>query len=257
MNHQDTKTPGYTKFSGKDFVNLGALESWWSGIFRWAQGGAPRVIAESSRSGLRADLQAIAGLVGPKEKVLDLGCGDGTLLRYLIDSRQVTGRGIEIDEAGVLACVRQGVSVRQGNLQEGLRDYPDASFDTVILSQTLPYLNEPAFIIQEMLRVGSRAVVSFPNWGHWRSRLELLLTGRTPTLPDLPQPWDSGRRARPLTIRDFREFCAVQGFAIRRSIYLQGSRRIPERFDTNLRATTAVFVLASPPNPLSPAEERR
>lgn len=193
---------------------------------------------------LRADLHLLAGLIHPGEKVLDLGCGDGVLLRYLVDTRQVTGRGIEINEADVLACVRQGVSVRQGNLQEGLRDYPDGAFDTVILSQTLPYLNDPAFIIQEMLRVGRRAVVSFPNWGHWRCRLGLLLTGRAPAMPDLPDRWDAGRRARPLTVPDFAEFCARQGFPVRQALYLQGTRRIPERFDTNLRATTAIFVLA-------------
>jgi methionine biosynthesis protein MetW len=175
--------------------------------------------------------------------VLDLGCGDGTLLRYLADTRQVIGRGVEISEPSVLACVHRGVSVRQGNLQEGLKDYPDRSFDTVILSQTLPYLNDPAFIIREMLRVGSRAVVSFPNGGHWRCRLGLLFTGRAPAMPDLPQRWDDGRRARPLTVRDFSEFCARQGFPIQGSLFLQGTRSIPDRFDKNLRATTAIFVL--------------
>ncbi len=198
-----------------------------------------------SKSNLRADLLAIAELIHPGEKVLDLGCGDGMLLRYLLDARQIVGRGIELSEAGVLACVRRGLSVRQGNLHEGLGDYPDFSFDSVILSQTIHYLNDLTFVFQEMLRVGSRAIVSFPNWGHWRCRLELLLSGRSPMARDLPQPWDAAPRARPLTVRDFVEFCARHGILITTQIYLQGARRIPARFDKNLRATTAIFELKS------------
>jgi len=196
-----------------------------------------------SSTTLRPDLLTIAELIQPGEKVLDLGCGDGTLLRYLLDTRFITARAIELSEDGVLACVRKGLSVRQGDLHEGLGDYPDQSFDTVILSQTLPYLDEPAFIIREMLRVGNRAIVSFPNWGHWRCRLSLLLTGRIPLSPGLPQAWDVAPRARPLTVRDFGDFCAQNGIQITTQIYLQGSRRIPVRRDQNLRATVAIFEL--------------
>jgi len=192
---------------------------------------------------LRADLLAIAELIRAGEKVLDLGCGDGTLLRYLIDTRQITGRGIELSERGVLACAHRGLSVRQGNLDEGLGDYPDGSFDTVILSQTLPYLDDPALIFREMLRVGRRGIVSFANWGHWRCRLSLLLTGRVPVTSGLPQPWHAAPRARPLTVRDVGDFCARQGIRITTQIYLQGPRRIPIRRDKNLRATIAIFEL--------------
>ncbi len=122
-------------------------------------------------------------------RVLDLGCGDGTLLEHLVRHYAVVGRGIELSEQGVLACVRRGLSVRQGNLEEGLADYPDGSFDFVILSQTLPYLDDPGFILQEMLRVGGCAIVSFSNWGYWRCRLMLLLGGRIPEAPGLPEPW--------------------------------------------------------------------
>ena len=195
-------------------------------------------------SALRADLRAIAELIRPAEKVLDLGCGDGTLLRHLTDTRQITGRGIEISEPAVLACVRKGLSVRQGNLEEGLRDYPEGAFDTVILSQTLPYLNHPDFIIREMLRVGRRAIVSFANWGHWRCRLSLLLTGRAPIAPGLPQPWHAAPRARPLTVSDFSSFCSQHQMRIAREIYLNGENPIAVQSSKNLLATIAVFELA-------------
>ena len=194
-------------------------------------------------SKLRADLRVVADLIQPNERVLDLGCGDGTLLRCLMDTKHIIGRGVELSEAGVLACVRQGVTVRQGDLNLELRDYPDQSFDTVILSYTIPYLNDPAFIIKDMLRVGQRAIVSFPNWGHWRSRLSLLLTGRMPQAPIDPQPWDSAPRARPLTVGDFTALCVRHEFRIAAQICLQGAQCVPVRFDTNLRATTAIFEL--------------
>jgi methionine biosynthesis protein MetW len=196
-----------------------------------------------SRSGLRADLGVIADLIQPQEKVLDLGCGDGSLLRYLIDTKRIVGRGVEIAEPKVLACVRNGVTVRQGDLHEELRDYPEKSFDTVILSYGLPYLSDPAFIVSNMLRVGRRAVVSFPNWGYWRCRWHLLLTGRMPAAPGDPQPWDEAPRARGLTMADFKTFCAAHQVRIAATTCLQGARRVPDRFDANLRATWAVFEL--------------
>jgi methionine biosynthesis protein MetW len=197
----------------------------------------------SGLTSLRPDLQIIASLVHPGEKVLDLGCGDGDLLRYLINEYHITGRGIELSESGVLACVKKGLSVRQGNLDEGLEDYPDKSFDTIILSQTLPFLDDIELIFGEMLRVGRRAIVSFPNWGHWRCRLSLLLTGRVPMPPGLPQPWSDSPRARPLTARDMGDFCQQHNIKISQQIYLQGSQRIPLRRDKNLRATIAIFEL--------------
>src|SRR5512135_2090880 len=141
------------------------------------------------RPPLRPDLALVAGFVPAGARVLDLGCGDGALLEHLVRGQGVKGRGIELSEAGVLACVARGLSVRQGDLGEGLADYPDHSFDYVILSQTLPYVDDPATIVHEMLRVGEQAVISFPNWGYWRCRLELLLSGRMPKAPYLPQRW--------------------------------------------------------------------
>jgi methionine biosynthesis protein MetW len=192
---------------------------------------------------LRADLAAIAELIQPGERVLDLGCGDGILLRYLVDTHKVVGRGIELSESGVLASMQRGLSVRQGNLHEGLGDYPDGSFDSVILSQTLPYLNDLTFIFKEMLRVGKRAIVSFPNWGHWRCRLELLLTGRAPVAEDLPQPWYTAPRARLLTIQDFEEFCDQQRIHIASQVFLMGEQEISTSRYRNWRATTAIYEL--------------
>ena len=193
---------------------------------------------------LRPDLQAVAALVPAAARALDLGCGDGALLDYLKCEKGVNGRGIEMSEAGVLACVRRGLSVRQGNLQEGLADYPDHSFDVVILSQTLQFLNDPVMILGEMLRVGRLAVVSFPNWGYWRCRLELLGRGRIPAAPDYPQPWHHTPRQQPLTAADFSTFCRRQTMAVRQVIYLSGARHA--RFWPNLTARTAIFALERP-----------
>ncbi|MCL4802914.1 MAG: methionine biosynthesis protein MetW [Anaerolineae bacterium] len=190
---------------------------------------------------LRPDLNAVAALVPMGARALDLGCGDGALLEYLKLVKGVQGRGIERSEAGVLACVRRGLSVRQGNLQEGLADYPDKNFDVVILSQTIQYLNDPAMILGEMLRVGRLAVVSFPNWGYWRSRLQLLAGGRVPPAPDYPQAWHDSPRRQAFTTADFLDFCREHDIVIRQAIYLSGERRVA--IVPNLAARTAVFAL--------------
>jgi methionine biosynthesis protein MetW len=192
---------------------------------------------------LRPDLQVIADLISPASRVLDLGCGNGELLEYLIQYKKVRGRGIELSEAGVLACVRRGLSVRQGNLQESLADYPANSMDTVVLSQTLPFLDNPALVIKEMLRVGKAAIVSLPNWGHWRCRLKLLLTGRIPQAADLPQAWYEVPRWQAFTITDFGLFCRQIGVEIRHEVYLAEGRRIEVGRYKNLLATTAIFGL--------------
>lgn len=197
---------------------------------------------------LRADLQAIADLIPPKAKVLDLGCGNGELLAYLIEHKSIHGRGIERSEADLLECVRRGISVRQGNLEEGLADYPADSFDFVILSQTLPFLNNPAMILHEMLRVGRQAIVSFPNWGHWRCRLHFLLTGQVPAVPDIVQLWHQPPRWQVFTITDFAHFCDTIAVSIQSQTYLSGHRTIQTKVAKNLLATTAVFLLGHPQN---------
>jgi len=193
---------------------------------------------------LRADLQAIANLIPAGASVLDLGCGDGELLAYLVEAKGVRGRGIELSEDGVLACVGRGLSVRQGNLEEGLADYPDASFEYVVLSQTLPYLDNPARIVREMLRVGQQAIVSFSNWGYWRCRLQLLATGRIPPAPDWPEAWHTAPRWQALTVADFLSLAARIGVGIMQEVYLANGRIAPARpWLKNLLATTAVYVM--------------
>ena len=192
---------------------------------------------------LRPDLRVIADMIPAGTMVLDLGCGDGDLLAFLTSCREVKARGIEIGEDGVLACVRRGLSVRQGNLQEGLADYPDASFDFVVLSQTLPFLDDPAMILREMLRVGQAAIVSLPNWGYWRARLSLLFRGRIPKAVDLPQHWYETPRWQAFTVTDFARFCQQIDIRIVRQVYLDKGRRIRVRRMKNLRSTTAIFML--------------
>ncbi len=200
---------------------------------------------------LRPDLQAIAQLIPPASSVLDLGCGEGDLLLYLARQKGVKVRGIELAENNVLACVRRGLTVRQGRLEEGLADYPDAHFDYVILSQTLPFLNDPGAVLEEMLRVGRRAIVSFPNWGYWRCRLDLLLTGCIPQAPDLPQRWSDPPRWQALTITDFARFTRERGIRITRQIYLDRDRVIRIRKFKNLLATTAIFQLEKASEPFT------
>jgi methionine biosynthesis protein MetW len=197
----------------------------------------------SAQRPLRPDLLAIAELIANGARILDLGCGDGELLEYLLHAKSVKGRGIELSETGVMTCVSKGLSVRQGNLNEGLADYPNASFDFVILSQTLPFLSDPAKILEEMLRVGQNAIVSFPNWGYWRCRLEFLLGGRLPQVVDLPHNWYDSPRMQAFTVTDFARFCRQIGIQIRQEIYLSYGRRIDPRKFKNLLATTAVFTL--------------
>jgi methionine biosynthesis protein MetW len=192
---------------------------------------------------LRPDLRAIAEMIPQGTRVLDLGCGDGELLAYITGCRDVKGRGVEISEAGVLACVRRGLSVRQGNLQDGLADYPDNSFDFVVLSQTLPFLDDPAMILHEILRVGKSAIVSLPNWGYWQCRVSLLFTGRIPKAVDLPQSWYQPPRWQAVTITDFARFCQQIGIRIVRQVYLERGRRINVYRMKNLRATTGIFML--------------
>lgn len=155
----------------------------------------------------RPDLAAIAEWVRPRAKVLDLGCGDGTLLRYLAETREASGYGVEISDENVLACVRNRVNVIQSDLESGLSAFESASFDYVILSQTLQAMHHTEEIVREMLRVGREGIVSFPNFGHWRNRLQILL-GNMPVSEALPYQWFDTPNVHLCTVNDFETFCA-------------------------------------------------
>jgi methionine biosynthesis protein MetW len=161
----------------------------------------------------RADFAAIAQWVKPSARVLDLGCGDGALFRYLQRERAITGYGIEIDDDNVLACVKNGVNVMQRNLERGLSEIEDQSFDYVILSQTLQAMRNGERLIREMLRVGREGIVTFPNFGYWRNRMQVL-RGRMPLSDTLPYQWFDTPNIHLCTIDDFERFCGERGIRI-------------------------------------------
>ena len=186
----------------------------------------------------RADLDAIAAWVAPGASVLDLGCGKGLLLKYLQQSRDVRGYGIEISDANVLACVKNSVNVIQSDLEAGLAGFDAGSFDYVILSQTLQAMRHTEEIIMEMLRVGRQGIVSFPNFGYWPQRLQIM-RGRMPVSDVLPYLWYDTPNIHLCTLTDFEEFCATHGVRILERIVMQGERRIS--FAPNLRGSVAVY----------------
>jgi len=193
--------------------------------------------------GVRIDYQYIQEHVPDGARVLDLGCGDGTLLQELVQRKRCNVLGIEIDEAAVRECIGRGVPVYHGDMLEGMSMFRDGTFDCVVLSQTLQQALEPARVIDEMLRVGRKAIVSFPNFGHWRVRLRLLLGGHAPKAPIFNCEWYNTPNIRVLTVRDFAKFCRQQRVSIVDNVFFTaGFRRVPA-FAANLLAASAVFVL--------------
>jgi len=189
----------------------------------------------------RPDFEAIAAWVRPDSSVLDLGCGDGLLLRYLKQTRNARGYGIDIADDNVLACVKNKVSVIQSDLERGLAGFDAGSFDCVILSQTLQAVRHTEQILKEMLRVGREAIVSFPNFGRWDLRLQLALGGRMPVSKELPYQWYDTPNVHLFTITDFDAFCAGHGIGVRERIALRDGRSV--RAFANLRGSTAVYRL--------------
>ena len=192
---------------------------------------------EGALSG-RSDFRAIASWIRPDSTVLDLGCGDGLLLKYLKQTRNARGYGIDIADANVLACVQNGVNVIQSDLERGLAGFDAGSFDCVILSQTLQAVRRTEEILLEMLRVGREAIVSFPNFGRWDVRLQIAL-GRMPVSPELPYEWYNTPNVHLFTIADFESFCSGHGIRVLERVALNRGR--PVRTFANFFGSVAVY----------------
>lgn len=189
----------------------------------------------------RSDYAIISELIEPGTKVLDLGCGEGELLAWLAESKHVDARGVEISGARVQRAIARGVSVFHGDIEEALSDLPDHAFDYVILSQTLQETREPLRIVKDMLRVGQRAIIAFPNFGHWTVRMNHLFTGRAPRTKLFPHEWYDSPNIHVLTVHDFEWLARAQGWTVERRIFLQGQRRVTVY--PNLMAEVAVFLI--------------
>jgi methionine biosynthesis protein MetW len=206
-------------------------------------------MAQAARTpgGARVDLIVMADMIGRGAKVLDVGCGDGELLK-LLEGKDVDGRGIELSREGVNECVAKGLAVIQGDADTDLSDYPDDAFDYVILSQTLQATRRPRQVLEHMLRIGRQAVVSFPNFGHWRIRLELMFGGRMPRTDNLPETWYDTPNIHFCTIKDFHQLTQAVGARIERAVALN-AWGTPLRLNApwwfwNLFGEQAVFLLS-------------
>ncbi len=191
----------------------------------------------------RVDFDVIENWIGPATRVLDLGCGDGTLLARLRDHKQVSGYGVEINVNNIIACIDKGVPVLQEDLDTGLKDFESDSVDYVVLSQTLQAIRYPHFLLREMLRVGREAIVSFPNIGHWKARFQLCLGGQMPRTPTLPYNWYNTPNIHLHTLRDFEDLCHKEEIEIleRRVLDRQGRSGLLARELPNLYGATAMY----------------
>jgi methionine biosynthesis protein MetW len=190
----------------------------------------------------RRDYAIISELIEPGTRVLDLGCGEGELLAWLRDHKNVDGRGVELTGASVQKAIARGVSVYQGDLESGLDDYPEQAFDYVILSQTLQQTRDPLKVLKGMLRIGRRGIVAFPNFGHWRVRGSHLFTGRSPRTKLFPYDWYDSPNIHFLTVLDFEALAEKQKWRVERRIFLDGNREVTML--PNLMSEVAVFLFS-------------
>jgi len=191
----------------------------------------------------RRDFAIIGELIEPRTRVLDLGCGEGELLAWLKENKQVNGRGVEMEGARVQKAISRGASVYQGDLESAVEDYPDQAFDYVVLSQTLQETRYPLRVLKGMLRVGKRAVVAFPNFGHYSVRLAWLWSGRAPRTKMFPYDWYDSPNIHFLSVLDFEALAAKQGWKVERRIFVAGERQVT--WLPNLMAETAVFEVSA------------
>lgn len=198
-------------------------------------------------SAIRFDLRIIGSMIDPGSRVLDLGCGSGDLLAWLAANKQVIGTGIEQNEEKAARCISRGLSVLQGDLNEEVDDYPDCSFDYVILSQTLQQVFEPARLLFSLARIGRKVIVSFPNFSHYTIRLQLLYNGHAPKNDQLPYNWYDTPNIRVITLKDFRRFSRDVGYNIIKEIAIRTNPASSEgkviSYFTNLRATYGIFII--------------
>ncbi len=198
---------------------------------------------------MRFDLRVIASWIEPGAKVICLGCGEGDLLYFLKKNKQIIGTGIDNNEDKVARCIERGLSVLQGDINEELSDYPDGAFDYVVLSQTLQQIYDPSTLLQAMLRIGKKGIVSFPNFSHWRIRLQLLFTGCAPVSHELPFDWYDTPNIRVITIKDFRKYSKKVGFKILKEVAINSNGRDKQeniiKFLPNLLATYGIFMIAN------------
>ena len=189
----------------------------------------------------RSDYAIISELIAPNTRVLDLGCGEGELLEWLQRNKGVDARGVELIGSRVQRAIARGVSVYQGDIDQGLADYPEGAFDYIILSQTLQEVRSPLRVLRDMLRVGRRAIVAFPNFGHWSVRLAHLWTGRAPKTKLFPHDWYNSPNIHFLTVHDFESLAGKMQWPVERAIYLSGDSEV--NLFPNLMAEVGVFLI--------------